>query len=318
MAQRLSPSPRVPSWALPLPVFPARGWRRVPTPRPLARLPCPRSPPSRAPPSPRRAGRGLGKGRARAPPPPPSPSAPVLPGRRGRTVPSGASRDARRGGGPPWRLPGGVVRVRPATPGGASEPRLTRVARRPPPPAARPGRFSLGPSDVCSDPAVPRSVSLRSGPPPPRPRARVRLLAFPAPALSPRLARPACPCPASRCSPSPSVARGAWVRGCGEGRGCGVKRALGCPGRERGPVRPRRLWGGEGVGERAVSGVGVGGRWRRPAGRGLPPPSRAGSVGVSAPRGVGRGRDWRRGGVGLWPRVPPSCLARPPPPCPGT
>ena len=67
------------------------------------------------------------------------------------------------------------------------------------------------------------------------------------------------------------------------------------------------------MGKRAASGVGVGGWWRRPAGAGGPPPSRAGSVGVSVPRGVGRGWDRRRGGVacGL---VSPSCLACPPPP----
>ena len=90
---------------------------------------------------------------------------------------------------------------------------------------------------------------------------------------------------------------------------------MGCLGRERGPSRP----GGSGVGWGGRDGEegGVGCRRRglvaAPGGAGGPPPSRAGSVGVSVPRGVGRGRDRRRGGVacGL---VSPSCLACPPPP----
>ena len=62
------PRPVSPLGLSPRPVFPARGWRRVPTPRPLARLPCP---PGLRPPAPRlpRGGRveGLGRGaRARA------------------------------------------------------------------------------------------------------------------------------------------------------------------------------------------------------------------------------------------------------------
>lgn len=147
------------------PVFPAWGRRRRVPRRPLV-VPCPWSPPSRAPPSLRRAGRGWGGAR-------------VLPRLRPRRRSSpgrlGASRDVRRSGGPPWRLPGSGL---PVPRGGTSEPRLTWGACRPPPPAASPGRFRPGPSDVRADPALPLRVSPSPPAPPPRPRARVRLLSF--------------------------------------------------------------------------------------------------------------------------------------------
>lgn len=159
----------------------------------------------------------------------------------------GASRDARRGGGPPWRLPG-VVRVRPPTPGGL---RASARAGRPPtgrlPPAALDGSRLLGPSDVVrSEPALPR---LRVSPPPaptPRPRARVRLLAFPAPAaLFPRASRalPACaPLPAA--APRPRRRRGPGFAGAGRDAGVGRRELRGARARKRGPVRPGGAGGG--------------------------------------------------------------------------
>ena len=68
-----------------------------------------------------------------------------------------------------------------------------------------------------------------------------------------------------------------------------------------------------GRGRCRVSASGAGGGARR--GRGGPPPSRAGSVGDSAPRGVGRGWDRRRGGVacGLVSPPPPASPVPPPP-----
>lgn len=66
-----------------------------------------------------------------------------------------------------------------------------------------------------------------------------------------------------------------------------------------------------------MPGAGVGrGRWRRPAGRGGLLRHGPAAPGVSVPRGVGRGRDRRRGGVacGLVSRPPPPRLACPPPP----
>lgn len=314
------PPPRCPLRA-PRPVFPAGGLAPRPSPRraPLARLPW--SPLVSALPSPAFPADGGSRacGGARAPPPPPSSSAPVLPGRRARTVPSArlGTRGAAAGPRGAFR---GVVRARPPTPGGPQSPRLTRDARRPPPPAARPGRFSPG-SRRESALTLPFPAPCLS-PPGPAPPAQAS-----GPGSAPRLPRPCSRPPASRAlparaplpaaAPSPSVARGGLgsrVRG---GTRLWVNASSGgCLGRERGPARPRRLWrwGVGRDGERAVSGVGVRGRWRRPAGAwGASSVTGRQRRGFRAPRGWPRmGSASRRGG--LWPRVPPPPASPVPPP----
>ena len=222
----------------------------------------------------------------------------LRPRRRSSPGRLGASRDVRRSGGPPWRLPGSGL---PRPPGGTSEPRLTWGARRPPPPAASPGRFRPGPSDVRADPALPLRVS--PSPPAPSPQASGPGPAplLPPPPLHLSRALPACaPLPAA--APSPSVARGAWFAGAGrDGEGVG---GLVCLGSERGPVRPGGFWG-EGNRRRVASGGG-GVRWRRPAGLA---PSRAGSAGVRALRGW----PWPGSASSRWRPVVPSPPASPVP-----
>ena len=220
MARRLPP--RVPS-GLPCPPSPLGAGAASSPPRPLARLPCPwsLSPPA-PPPSPAEGG-SRAWGGARAPPPPPSPSAPVLPGRRARTVPSArlGTRGAAAG-------PRGAFRrwfgSAPPPPGGL---RASAHAGRPPA-AAAPRRppwtvlsRSVGrPLRPCRSPL---RVSLLRPTPPPAQASGPGFGSSPSPPLLSPTASRALPAraPASRCSPSPSVARGAWVRGCGEGRGCG-------------------------------------------------------------------------------------------------
>lgn len=312
MAQRLSRPPVSP------PGSPARLPRRGLAPRahpaaPLWRA-ClvPWSQPSRVPPSPRTAGRGLAEGRARA-----AAAAAFVLGAGPSRSPCphgalGASRDARRGGGPPWRLPG-VVRACPPPPG-ASEP--SAHAGRPPAAASRrPPWTVLSRSRRASALAPPFPAPCLCPPGSPTPAQAS------GPGSAPRLPRPCsrppplrAPClPVSRFPlqpPSPSVARGAWVRGCGEGRGCGLKASFGGAWEGRG-VRsaPRgsgvgRVGGGKGWGEGGVgcSASGAAGGARRGVG--------ASSVtgrqrrGFRAPRGWPRmGSASRRGG--LWRRVPP-------------
>ncbi|XP_032177626.1 formin-like protein 5 [Mustela erminea] len=109
---------------------PAHLLRPRQTPRPphpsrsaLAHLPCPWSQPSRAPPSPRRAGQGLAEGCAL--PPLPSPSLGSFPGRAARR--------------PSLVAPSGSVSGPPATPGGLRAPAHAGRPPAPPPPVARPG-----------------------------------------------------------------------------------------------------------------------------------------------------------------------------------
>lgn len=246
MARRLPP--RVPS-GLPCPPSPPGAGAASSPPRPLARLPCPwsLSPPA-PPPSPAEGGsRAWGGARARA-----AAAAFALgagPSRSPRPHGAlGASRDARRGGGPPWRLPA-VVRVRPPTPGGPQSlgSRGAPAGRCRPPPPALDGSLSLR---RTSAPTLPFPAPCLSPPAPPPPRpglgARVRLLAFPALALSHRLTRPACPCPRFPLQP---------LALCGE-RGLGsrvwggtrvwVKESFGVLGKGEGSGPPRRLWRGVG------------------------------------------------------------------------
>lgn len=147
------------------PVFPAWGRRRCVPRRPLV-VPCPWSPPARAPPSLRRAGRGWGGAR-------------VLPRLRPRRRSSpgrlGASRDVRRSGGPPWRLPGSGLPVPRGGPQSLGSRGVPAVRRLPPP--ALDGSAPVRRTSVPTLPS--HSVSLPPHrPPPPRPRARVRLLSF--------------------------------------------------------------------------------------------------------------------------------------------
>ena len=307
---------------VPLPVFPAGGWRRGHLPAaPLWRAClCPLVSALPSPAFPADGGsRACGGARARA-----AAAAFVLgagPSRSPRPHGAlGASRDARRGGGPPWRLPGAGSGP-PPHPRGASEP--SAHAGRPPAAASRRPPWTVlsrFPSGVCSAPAVhPLRVSpLRA--PPPRPGLGPGFGSSPSPPLlsPPRFARPACPCPASRCSPLALCGeRGLGSRVRGGTRLWGKARALGGAWEGRG-VRPAPGGsgvgggGGMGRGRCRVSASGAGGGARR--GVGGPPPSRAGSVGDSAPpRGWPRmGSASRRGG--LWPRVPPPASPVPPPP----
>lgn len=202
----------------------------------------------------------------------------------------------------------------PPTPGGlrALGSRGAPAGRRLPPPALD-GSLSV-PSGVCSGPAVPRSVSLPSGLPHPCPGLGPGFGSSPSPPLlSPPAASRALPARV----PLPAAAPLAL---CGE-RGLGsrvrggtrlwVKSELwGCLGRERGPVRPPRLWrgaggGGEGMGRGRCRVFGIRGRWRRPAGRGGL--LRHGPAASGFPRPA---RGWPRMGSasrrgGLWRRVPP-------------
>ena len=241
----LSPPPR----PGPLPLCP---------PPPLGVPSCPWSPPSRAPPS-LRGGRvegwvcvcGGGLGGPRVLPR-------LRPRRRSSPVAAPPARCPRRvSGRAAWRrapvVSSGVGSARP--PGGASEPRLVWGARRVSPPAASPGRFRPGPSDVRADPALPLRVSPSSppAPPPPRPRARVWLLSFPRLRSTSHRALPACaPLPAA--APPPSAARGAWVAGAGRG-GEGVRRA-GVSRKREGSGPPRWLLGGRDGEEGVASGGG--------------------------------------------------------------
>ena len=228
MAQRLSrPPPGVPS-GLPGPSSPPGAWRRGHLPAaPLWRAClCPLVSALPSPAFPADGGsRACGGARARARAA--AAAAFVLgagPSRSPRPHGAlGASRDARRGGGPPWRLPGGGSGP-PPHPRGASEP--SAHAGRPPAAASRRPPWTVlsrFPSGVCSDPAVPRSVSLPSGPRPPAqasgPGSAPRL---PRPCSRPPLRAPCLPVPRFPLQPPrPLWREGAWVRGCGEGRGCG-------------------------------------------------------------------------------------------------
>ena len=325
---RSAPFPPPPPCPLrvPLPVFPAGGWRRGHLPAaPLWRAClCPLVSALPSPAFPADGGsRACGGARARA-----AAAAFVLgagPSRSPRPHGAlGASRDARRGGGPPWRLPGGGSGP-PPHPRGASEP--SAHAGRPPAAASRRPPWTVlsrFPSGVCSAPAVhPLRVSpLRA--PPPRPGLGPGFGSSPSPPLlsPPRFARPACPCPASRCSPLALCGeRGLGSRVRGGTRLWGKARALGGAWEGRG-VRPAPggsgVGGGGGMGKRAVSGVGVRGRWRRPAGRGG-----ASSVTGRQRRGFRAPAGLAADGIGVeagWPvaSCPPSCLACSPTPCPGT
>lgn len=179
-----------------------------------------------------------------APPPParPSPRPPVS-REAGRSLSrrasvSGAVRPPlSRAAAPSARLgKGGVVARAPAEspgsgPPGASEPRLTRGARRPPPPVARPGPFPGRRRRRPSDGASASLPALGA------PGARVR------PATSAHPPRPARSLPASRRSPSPSVARGAWDAGAGRVPGGKVGSGLvACVGREGARPASRGPW----------------------------------------------------------------------------
>ena len=292
-------------------------------PPPLGVPSCPWSPPSRAPPS-LRGGRVegwvcvcvgggwggrvcspafvLGAGRPRSP-------------RRPRGA-LGASRDVRRGGGPPWCLPGSgppVPREGPQSLGSCGVPAVCRL-----PPPALDGSAPVRRTSVPTLPSHSASLPPPLRPPPPRPRARVWLLSFPRLRSTSHRALPACaPLPAA--APPPSAARGAWVAGAGRG-GEGVRRA-GVSRKREGSGPPRWLLGGRDGEEGVASGGGVGSgggarrAWLRHG------PAAPGFV----PCGAGRGRDRRRGGGGPWPRPVPSRplasprlasprLACPPPP----
>lgn len=261
----------------------------------------------RAPPSPRRAGRGLGgcvcppafRLRRRSPP-----------GRRAasRTVPSPRLGTWRRGGGPPWRLSGVGVRPSPGGPRSLGSRGAPAVVCRVPPPALD-GCLSVR-RVSARNPALPLRVS------PPRPRLGPRVPGR-APLLpglrSPTLARP-CPLvprfPPQPPAPCGEKGPGLRVRG-GTGRVGGL---LGVSWKREGaPTRP----GGFGVG--GVGGV-VG--WRRRGGRRRHLGGavlRHGPVasGVFALRGWLRPGVRRRGAAGWWASSPP--LPRlSPTPCPGT
>lgn len=270
------------------PVFPAWGRRRRVPRRPLV-VPCPWSPPSRAPPSLRRAGRGWGGAR-------------VLPRLRPRRRSSpgrlGASRDVRRSGGPPWRLPGSGLPV----PRGGDLRASAHVGCLPSA-ASRRQPWAVPPRSVgrpCRPCPPTPCLSLPSGPPPQASGPGPAPL-LPPPPLHLSRALPACaPLPAA--APSPSVARGAWFAGAGrDGEGVG---GLVCLGSERGPVRPGGFWW-EGNRRRVASGGG-GVRWWRPAGLA---PSRAGSAGVRALRGW----PWPGSASRRWRPVVPSPPASPVP-----
>ena len=270
-----------------------------------------------------RGGGSEGWGGSSAFPPPSSPLAPVVTRspRRPRWRPGRvASRDARLGGGSPWRLPGRVL----ACPGGPRSLGSRGAPRRPPPPAARPGWLSA-PSGGVRPPRA-RLPALRASlfcptpqtfyPPSFRPPFRPRVRSgsgFPSP--SPPPPRTATPTPLPARAPLPAAAPlprgGAWAAGAGEGTvrvgRCHGEGVLGSEG-GAGAGRPRRPWmggeegscggrggGGEarGVGRRrsvgAVSPVGASVTGRQRRGSGLPfvgPAAAPGGVGVEVVGGV--------------------------------
>lgn len=208
-----------PSLACLRPPLPAPRWRASPPSAPRLAFP--------------RGGGSEGWGGSSAFPPPSSPLAPVVTRspRRPRWRPGRvASRDARLGGGSPWRLPGRVL----ACPGGPRSLGSRGAPRRPPPPAARPGWLSA-PSGGGPSPPGPSSCLARLSflpypadllPPflPPSLQApgpvRVRLsVSFPASSPNRHPHALARSCPASRRSPPP--AGGGLGRGCGGGDGEG-------------------------------------------------------------------------------------------------
>ena len=193
-----------PSLACLRPPLPAPRWRASPPSAPRLAFP--------------RGGGSEGWGGSSAFPPPSSPLAPVVTRspRRPRWRPGRvASRDARLGGGSPWRLPGRVL----ACPGGPWSLGSRGAPRRPPPPAARPGWLSA-PSGGGPSPPGPSSCLARLSflpypadllPPflPPSLQApgpvRVRLsVSFPASSPNRHPHALARSCPASRRSPPPA------------------------------------------------------------------------------------------------------------------
>lgn len=165
----------------------------------------------------------------------------------------GASRDVRRGGGPPWCLPGSgppVPREGPQSLGSCGVPAVCRL-----PPPALDGSAPVRRTSVPTLPSHSASLPPPLRPPPPRPRARVWLLSFPRLRSTSHRALPACaPLPAA--APPPSAARGAWVAGAGRG-GEGVRRA-GVSRKREGSGPPRWLLGGRDGEEGVASGGGVG------------------------------------------------------------
>lgn len=99
----------------------------------------------------------------------------LRPRRRSSPGRLGASRDVRRSGGPPWRLPGSGLPVPRGGPQSLGSRGVPAVRRLPPP--ALDGSAPVRRTSVPTLPS--HSVSLPPHrPPPPRPRARVRLLSF--------------------------------------------------------------------------------------------------------------------------------------------
>lgn len=221
------------------PVFPAWGRRRCVPRRPLV-VPCPWSPPARAPPSLRRAGRGWG-GRVCSP-------AFVL----GAGRPPVAS--ARLGTCGVAAGPRGVFRDR-VCPSPGGDLRASAHVGCPPSAASRRQPWTVPPRSVgrpCRPCPPTPCLSLPTGPLPPGlgPGSG----SSPSSASAPPLARPARLCPASRRSPLALCGERGLVRGCGEGRGGG--RRSGVSRKREGSGPPRWLLGG-----RESEEGGVGWRW---------------------------------------------------------
>lgn len=232
-------SPPCPPPGSPPPVFPAWGRRRCVPRRPLV-VPCPWSPPARAPPSLRRAGRGWG-GRVCSP-------AFVL----GAGRPPVAS--ARLGTCGVAAGPRGVFRDR-VCPSPGGDLRASAHVGCPPSAASRRQPWTVPPRSVgrpCRPCPPTPCLSLPTGPLPPGlgPGSG----SSPSSASAPPLARPARLCPASRRSPLALCGERGLVRGCGEGRGGG--RRSGVSRKREGSGPPRWLLGG-----RESEEGGVGWRW---------------------------------------------------------